>query len=579
MDEAQHDQHKRKSEEEHAFNRGNGKVWHEQEYSAGFPTGQMEDDTPSAVLGLTPSEIPLHIESNSPSSLYSNVVLSNEEDFAGEHLDTDAARDAQELADAGQFGPLPQTGGTFSVGNHHIPSDDHPESCVRVTGPDRIVKFYCVVPACFPETAPFASVEEYRQHEVVHMPATTMQSQQPTILTAMSVATSGVSEGALRPDLSAPTVPMIHDTATPASSQMSPASLATSPVDLNELKLLELVADYPMRYTQEVENGVLVRVYHCGVAQCRYSDTFKTEKLARKHQRCHIPDEHLPCPCDYDACTRRFLYPSHLLRHQREMHLGVKYQCTQCEYSSSKYSNVYGKRRHFEKRHPGRNKPEQDDVKVVPEARAQTSTGPSQPMPASLPPHTPRPDTAPRRQPAHSPRTPGAPGRFQAPPPQFRHHQVEYHAIPADNVTHAALANSYLRSPFGPSHTPSGSSSSRKSSVATPLSCYSSQTMSHQPSDGFSSRISQASTAPTSISTRSGGRALYSDAARRAPRSPASPSTPTRASRGIAPASATTTPPRGQSSRYTYGGGSFDIPIRAARSDHCFGGPGSRKRS
>ncbi|KAK3654987.1 hypothetical protein LTR56_003845 [Elasticomyces elasticus] len=561
----QHDQGKRKLEEEHAFERESRKRWsecnnRELEHPAGPHGGQTLSALPGT-LQSTPGEIPLQVESAGPSSPYPGVRLANEQAFAGEHRNPNVATNAQGLADVAQYDPLPQTNEPYSAGAPKpcVASEPTPSpSYVMMPDPDGHLGYYCMATECFIVTTPFGSLEEFRTQSGKDCLASLS-----TLASASSVQAS--YSAALQPD---------EATASPLPGQTSPASPEASKVDADELSVLRRVARFPIEPVIRIVNSVQVLVFCCMVEGCKWKGIFETEKLVRKHQRCHIPKHERPFLCGEDGCLERFLYDAYRLRHRKEMHYGVQYRCTLCEYQASKYHNVYGKGRHFEKQHPGGNKPKPDEVRVVPDARSPSPTRSSQANATPLPPHTPRPDTAPRRQPAHSPRTPGAPS------PQSRHYQVEYHAIPADNVTHAALANSHLRSPFGQSHTQSGPSSSRKSSVATPLSCYSSTTMSHQPSDGFSSRISQASTAPTSISDRSGGRGLYSDAARRAPRSPASPSTPTRASRGIAPASpATITPSRGQSSRYTYGGGSFDIPVRAARSDHCFGGPGSRKRS
>ncbi|KAK5690065.1 hypothetical protein LTR97_012550 [Elasticomyces elasticus] len=577
MDEAQHDQHKRKSEEEHAFNRGNGKLWHEQEYAAGSPTGQMED-TPSAALGLTPSEIPLHIESSSPSSLYSNVILSNEEDFAGEHLDTDAAQDAQELANAAQFGPLPQTGETYSVGNRHTPSEDLPEACVPVTGPDGIVRFYCTAFDCFPESLAFADIRQFKQHELGHASRPEQllarePTRRPAALDAAEAATLSTQHHA-----PPPAMPAAHRMRTSSVGQMSSA---TSPVDPDELKLLDLVADYPMRYTEETTNGVVVRVYHCDVAGCKTKGTFKSEKLVRKHQRCHISEERLPCLCDYQGCSKRFLYHAYVARHQEEEHLSIYYQCSECQAHGSRYSNVFGKGRHFEKHHPGANKPTADEARVVPQLPSPPRAIPAHAAPLLLP--SPRLGVTPSRRVLQSPRTPDAPGRPQVPLARAQQHRAYQHAGPVNTGAYRSHRHSDPHSAPGSSYADSEPSSSRRTSLAASPSHYSSTAMSRQGSGAYSSQsssfMSTPSTAPTSISSHSGARDLYSDAAKRAPRSSALPPTPTRSSKGTKPASVAkpSSSPRGQSSRNTYSGGLFDIPIRAARSDHCFGGPGSRR--
>ncbi|KAK5735104.1 hypothetical protein LTR17_008440 [Elasticomyces elasticus] len=139
--------------------------------------------------------------------------------------------------------------------------------------------------------------------------------------------------------------------------------IATSDPNSDQLKLLDLVARYPVRQAIAVENGAQLDLFHCGVMECKRADGFKTEKEVRKHQRVHIPEHELPCACEYDGCSMRFVYPAHLRRHQEQEHSGIQYQCSECEYRASRYDNIFGKGRHFERQHPGARKPTAEEAR------------------------------------------------------------------------------------------------------------------------------------------------------------------------------------------------------------------------
>ncbi|KAK4890917.1 hypothetical protein LTR27_010490 [Elasticomyces elasticus] len=585
MAEVQHDHHKRKSEEEHAVPQRNGKKWPETN-SHGRQDHGAYGQTLSALDGnlqSTPGEIPLHLETTDPSTLYSNVHLGDEQVLAGEHRNSNPARDAQELADVGQYEPLPQTYGPYSAGVTKpcvdIEPGPSPPPYVVTTSPDGEIEYYCMAKECFIDTPPFPTLAEFKQHELRHVPATIMQPQQDPPLVAASPIGSATQAMAVQPHVFATEEQPSQATALPSCNQTSPMSPTTSLVNSDDLKVLRRVAQFPIEPVIRTISAVQVLVYCCMVEGCKWTGTFKTEKLVRKHQRCHIQKDELPFLCGENGCIERFLYAAYRLRHQEEIHFGIQYRCMECPYRASKYTNVYGKGRHFEKCHPGADKPTIDKVRI--DMRSSTSTRALQDHATSPLPHTPRPDSAPRRQTVHSPHAPDAPGRPQMSHARSQHCQGEHSTGRTNTNDYVAQRQSYSRHQSESSPVPAGPSSSRRISAATPLSHYSSTAMSRQGSGAYSSQssfMSTPSTAPTSISSHSEGRGSYSDAARRAVRSTALLSTPTRASRSITPASpASIIQSRGQSSRNTYGGGTFDIAIRSARSDHCFGGPGSRR--
>ncbi|KAK5693890.1 hypothetical protein LTR17_024939 [Elasticomyces elasticus] len=285
----QHDQGKRKADEEHPFERESHKRWsesnsHGREHPAG-PGGTQTIGMLSAALRLTPREMPLYLQPANSSSPYPDARPSHQQAFAGGHCNPDGAPDAQELADASQYEHPAQTGEPYYVDTAQPSLVAEPglsRSCVPVPDLDGIMKYYCVEPACFEELPPFASVEEYRQHELVHVPSTAMQPpNQNTLRIATSVVASTSQATASLPDVSASKVLTVSARATPSSSQSGLGSLATSPVDSNELKLLDLVAGYPVQQTVKIVNGGQVWTYRCGVAGCKTKGTFKSEKLAQ----------------------------------------------------------------------------------------------------------------------------------------------------------------------------------------------------------------------------------------------------------------------------------------------------------
>ncbi|KAK5714803.1 hypothetical protein LTR17_017050, partial [Elasticomyces elasticus] len=280
MAEVQHDHHKRKSEEEHAIPQRNSKKWPEtnshgrQDHGAyGQTLGALNGN-----LQSTPGETPLHLESSNPSSLYPNVQLGDEQALAGEHRNPDPTPDAQELADVAQYEPTPQTGRPFrvvttkpgvAIGSRSTPS------YVVMARPNGDMGYYCMATECFLVTPPFVSLEEFRKHELVHSPGTITQSKSGPSQIRESCAITA------QPDVSACATQSIPAAPTPFSGHMGPASLARSPVDSNELKLLDLVASYPVQQTVKIVNGVQVWIYRCGVAACKRAGTFNSLKLVR----------------------------------------------------------------------------------------------------------------------------------------------------------------------------------------------------------------------------------------------------------------------------------------------------------
>ncbi|KAK4967983.1 hypothetical protein LTR42_010311 [Elasticomyces elasticus] len=280
MAEVQHDHHKRKSEEEHAVPQRNGKKWPETNSH-----GRQDHGTYGQILGAldgnlqsTPGETPLHLESSNPCSLYPNVHLGDEQALAGEHRNPDPTPDAQELADVAQYEPRPQTGSPFHVVTTKpgvaIESRCTP-SYVVMARPNGDMGYYCMATECFLVTPPFASLEEFRKHELVHSPGTIAQSKSgPSKIRESSAITA-------QPDVSACVTQTIPATPTPSSGHMGPMSLARSPVDSNELKLLDLVASYPVQQTVKIVNGVQVWIYRCSVPGCKTKGMFKSEKLVQ----------------------------------------------------------------------------------------------------------------------------------------------------------------------------------------------------------------------------------------------------------------------------------------------------------
>ncbi|KAK3640062.1 hypothetical protein LTR56_012037 [Elasticomyces elasticus] len=247
-------------------------------------------------------------------------------------------------------------------------------SYIETEGPDGNPKYTCTEEECFSKIPAFTSLEKFREHELSHgsVPRPTSPPNkgassyfatefdlQPTTQPAWN----GLVQSQLR--TTSPTDFHLDKNTDETRLEHAAPSLptATSDTNLDQLKLLKLFARYPVRRAVAVENGVQIDTYHCGVVRCKNPYAFKTERDVRKHQRVHIPEHELPCACGYEGCSKRFLYRAHLRRHQEEEHLGIQYQCSECEYRVSRYDNIFGKGRHFEKQHPGARKPTAEEAK------------------------------------------------------------------------------------------------------------------------------------------------------------------------------------------------------------------------